>query len=176
MRTCLLILALATPALALAQSSNPPANCGPDGVQFKVTQDSTQHTPLPVDPGKARVYFVQDQTKGSGNVTARIGIDGSWVGANNGNSWFSVPLEPGVHHICVNSEGGTSPHEYEVTVFTAEEGRAYYFRIHYIGHVDTELQFGSTSSDQALFMISSYPLSVSTPITPKTPKPKKLKK
>jgi len=170
MRTCLLMLVLATPALALAQSSDPLASCGPDNTFFKVTLDKTQHTALPVDPGKARVYFVQD------SGTTKVGMDGAWVGANDKSSWFSVPIEPGEHHICTSYNSASIMRQpagsYELTKFTAEAGKSYYFRIRifweYNGNTYVPLiQIGMTNSDQALLMISSYPLSVSTPTVQK---------
>ena len=36
-----------------------------------------------------------------GNTTTRVGLDGIWVGANHGKSYFFVLVNPGDHHLCV---------------------------------------------------------------------------
>lgn len=67
------------------------AGCGPANAKFKIRADKSNHlTPGP-EPGKARLYFVGDST---------FGVDGSWIGASRGDSYFSVSLDPGVHHLC----------------------------------------------------------------------------
>ncbi len=139
--------------------------CGPGKVRFDVELDKTRHAAVPVDPGKARVYFVQDlgteNTFGAGGTfVTRIGMDGAWIGANQNNSWFSVSVEPGEHHVCVNAQAHMFGHVVELAHFTAEAGQVYYFRVRNFMWQTRRLEFGPTDSDQALYMISSYPLSV----------------
>lgn len=72
-------------AIAAAESS-----CGPKNVKFDAKQDPTQHpTPQP-DPDKALVYVVQEmgEQKCSNCALTKVGLDGIWVGANQGQLLF----------------------------------------------------------------------------------------
>ena len=99
MRTALLLFLLASPALAQTKSSiaAPPSSCGPTNVQFDVKRDPSA-APAELDPSKALIYLI-----GSfGDGTIRMGLDGTWIGANSGNSHFSFSVPPGEHHLCAN--------------------------------------------------------------------------
>src|SRR4029077_7511834 len=78
------------------------AGCGPDNVQFDVKVDKNQHpTPQP-EAGKAIVYVFEKEISDAlafkiGAVTTRVGLDGAWVGANHGESYFTFPVDPGDH-------------------------------------------------------------------------------
>ena len=77
------------------------------------------------------VYVVEDQKfKVVNDVTTRIGVDGTWVGANRGNSYFSFSVEPGKHHLCTDWISGFLPNGrlVSLTSFTAESGAVYYLR------------------------------------------------
>lgn len=153
----IVLVALLFAASALAQ--NPPdatlAVCGPMDIQFKIAQNKSQHTLLQPAPGKALVYFIQD------TGTARIGMDGAWVGANRGHSYFSVPVEPGEHHVCVKMDILTD-HPVELLHFTAEAGQIYYFRARLIPLDSWKFLFlNAADSDEAKHLIASYALSLS---------------
>jgi hypothetical protein len=64
--------------------------------------------------------------------TVRVGVDGSWIGANRGNSYFFLFVEPGEHHICANwqSSLGIYSKLWASRRLVAEAGQVYYFRIH----------------------------------------------
>jgi len=77
------------------------------------------------------VYFVEDDTEfeSTPKPTTRIGVDGTWVGASHGNSYFSFAVAAGVHHLCASwqslavigaQDTSAAPH------FTAEAGQVYY--------------------------------------------------
>ena len=92
MRTALLLFLLASPALAQTKSSiaAPPSSCGPTNVQFDVKRDPSA-APAELDPSKALIYLI-----GSfGDGTIRMGLDGTWIGANGGDSHFSFSVPPG---------------------------------------------------------------------------------
>ncbi len=168
MRSALLILFVAISAGAMAQRSVVPLACGPSEVRFDVELDNTQHAALPVEPGKARIYFIEDLgTEGPtgvvGSYVTKIGMDGAWIGAIRAKSWFSIAVEPGVHHLCTNSQTHMFGPVVELAHFTAEAGQAYYFRIRNFMWQTRRLEFGPTDSDQALYVITSFPLSVSHP-------------
>jgi hypothetical protein len=159
------ILAAATFVQAQSAASVQQTACGPSDVRFSVDLDKAQHTAAPADPQRARVYFIQDL--GAGNsfgMPAQItkaGMDGEWVGANQNNSWFSVSVEPGLHQVCVTAQSRMAGPVVELAHFTAEAGQEYYFRIRNFMWQTQRLELGQPDKDQALYMISSYPLSVS---------------
>lgn len=165
MRLAIVMLLLATAALAQDQL---PAACGPRDVNFNVKLDKSQHTTGQAESGKALVYFVQDIGRAScvgGCVTTRVGLDGSWIGANQHNSYFSMMVDPGEHHLCANPQSHfAAGRPIALVHFTAEAGKVYYFRTRAFGN-ETQLlfDFDPIDGDQANYLIASYPLSVSHP-------------
>jgi len=162
MKIALVALLFAASAFAQGPSAVATSACGPKDASFDVKLDKTQHPLAQPDPGKALVYFIQE--KGS---DALIGLDGAWVGANKRSSYFGVSVEPGEHHVCadVHTPRGIPGPPVGFLHFTAEEGRVYYFnaRVVYGPGAEPYLFLGAVDSDQAKYLIASYPLSVSTP-------------
>jgi len=170
MRSAFVVMLLAVSAFAQSQSGFvAAAACGPRSANFDVKRDESQHTLAQPEPGKARVYFVQDI--GVVNclgacLTTKIGLDGSWVGADQHNSYFSVSVEPGEHHVCANRQSHFARANQMVALahFTAEAGKVYYFRTRTFGDkYQALLDLEPVDSDQAKYLIASYPLSVSHP-------------
>jgi hypothetical protein len=135
------------------------AACGPEKVSLNVKLDKTQHTLAQPEPGRALVYFIQE------GGTAQIGLDGAWVGANKNSSYFAISVEPGEHHVCadVRTPRGIPGVPVGFLHFTAEAGRVYYFDARVVYGSQAYLFLGAVDSDQAKYMIASYPLSVPTP-------------
>jgi hypothetical protein len=159
----IVLIAFLFAASALPQNSS--SVCGSENVSFKVTLDKS-HSSLPKqEPGKATVVFIQDfgaQKFGIGvHVVTRIGVDGSWVGAIKDNSYFSVFLEPGERHVCVNLDSALPGKTVEFAHFTAETGKVYYFRWRYSSGGDFLL--APVDSDEAKYQIAQFPLSISNP-------------
>jgi len=157
----MVLIAFLFAASALAQDSS--SACGSENVSFNVTLDKS-HSSLPTgEPGKATVIFIQDfgaRKFGIGvRVIGRIGVDGSWVGANKDNSYLSVSLEPGEHHICVNLDSELLGNPVEFAHFTAEAGKTYYFRSRYMS--GGNLLLAPVDSDEAKYQVAMFPLSVS---------------
>jgi hypothetical protein len=134
----LLLVAATFTASAFAQDS--PASkvvapgCGPADAKFSVKADKGQHPAAEPGPGKAIVYFVEDDThfQSTPKPTTRIGLDGAWIGANHGNSYFSFSVDPGEHHLCASWQsfiGPGSRNKSAAAHFTAEAGSVYYFRV-----------------------------------------------
>jgi hypothetical protein len=92
MRTAFLLLLLASPALAQTKPSiaAPPSSCGPIHVQFNVKRDQAQ-PPAELEPVKTLIYVIGNL----GDGTIRVGLDGTWIGANGGDSHFSFSVPPG---------------------------------------------------------------------------------
>jgi hypothetical protein len=156
---------LAISAFVQGQSAGLPSACGPEKVSFKVKLDDTQHTLAQPEPGKARVYFIDDAgtTHTLGFPTSILGIDGEWVGANHGNSYFSVFVEPGEHHLCAALQYAHVDQRVELAHLRAETGRVYYYRTRLWGEFSYTgyLELDPIDSDQAKYLIGLSPLSVS---------------
>ena len=106
-----------------------PDSCGDDAVKFEVHGEKNQPQPAAPPAGKALLVF----TNTDRHYTARYGVDGAWVGANEDNSWFAVTVDPGPHHLCMNyqiSFGATERIREAATkllALTVEAGKTYYF-------------------------------------------------
>jgi hypothetical protein len=158
---------LAASAFAQQESGALAAACGPKSTSFNVKVDESQHTLAQPESGKALVYFVQDIGEVNcfgGCITTKIGVDGAWVGAHQHNSYFSVSVDPGEHHVCANPQShvGWISRKVALAHFTGEAGKIYYFRTRGIMSGNQLLfDLDPVDSDQAKYLISSYPLSVS---------------
>jgi hypothetical protein len=160
MKIALIALFFAASAFAQEPYAVTTSACGPMDASFDVKLDKTQHPRTQPDPGKALVYFIQE--KGS---DALIGLDGAWVGANKKSSYFAASVEPGEHHVCadVRTPRGIPGVPVGFLHFTAEAGRVYYFDARVVYGAESYLFLGAVDSDQAKYLIASYPLSISTP-------------
>ncbi len=173
----LLFAVIGLASCAFAADAGPVASaCGPDAVRFAVKTDLPAQAATTAEPGKALVYVVEDS--GPGRATVRIGLDGAWVGANRGDSWFSFPAEPGEHHLCADWQlSGTYISTWQRTAaqrakaislasFTAKAGEVYYFRVSNIvgwreGWYFSALEL--VDRDEGQFLIASYPFSTFRP-------------
>jgi hypothetical protein len=181
MKTAIAFLCLCVTAFALQREGlgQQPAQdrlasvCGPANVNYKVNLDRSQHGPTTPEAGKALVYFIHDagipdQIFWSGKVTlgyptTKYGMDGSWVGADHGDSWFAVAIAPGEHHVCTVLQSSFAGQRVELTHFTAEAGKSYYFRTQLITSGSVELlELEPADSDEANYLISLYPMSTAT--------------
>jgi hypothetical protein len=166
MKIALVLLLLTAAAFAQVVPTASTAACGHDTVSFKVKTDESQHTLTDPEPGKARVYFVQDAgtTIGLAYPTVKMGMDGQWVGANRLNSYFSVSVEPGEHHVCVMLQSSLLAQRVELAHFTAEAGKTYYYRTRIVMSRSVELlELEPIDSDQGKYLVALFPLSVSSP-------------
>jgi hypothetical protein len=158
MRIALIMMFLAASAFAQDRPAVAAAACGPQDPDFEVKLDKSKHTLVQPEPGKARVYFIQDIGRVNcigACVKTNIGMDGTWVGAVRRNSYFSVSVEPGEHHMCANFGSVIA-----LAHFNAEAGKVYYFRARPFGSEgQTLFDFDPIDSDQAKYLIASYPLS-----------------
>lgn len=162
MKQVFVVLSLALSALA-QPASNPLAACGPNGTQFEIKLDTSRPAAIAPATGQAQIYFVQEigAVNCMGACSAKFAVDGDWVGANRRNSYFSVPVAPGEHHVCVTMGAQDSPHSVALAHFTAEPGTAYYFRVRPFLAKDELLSLDPVDSDEGKFLVSHYPLAVS---------------
>jgi hypothetical protein len=166
-------------SLAVSASANAqlPPGCGPTKIELNVKTQDGQHAAPDPAPGKALIVFLQDDAKYEivPRPTTRFGIDGAWVGATHANSFFSVSIDPGEHHLCANWQSpGMLIHARRTAVahFTAEAGKTYYFRARDVALTDSkgaviaapEIKFEQVAdSDEAQLLMNSFALSMSYP-------------
>jgi hypothetical protein len=131
------VLLLASPVFAQdeAETARVAAGCGPNEIKFDVKTDKKQHPTGQPEEGKALVYVFgnEDEDNGGihiGGLTTRIGLDGTWVGANNFKSYFFFPVDPGDHRLCTSWQSMLKGRAKKSAAksFTAEAGKVYYFR------------------------------------------------
>jgi Protein of unknown function (DUF2846) len=120
------------------------------------------------DPAKALVYVIEDQKfTFARKVTARVGLDGAWVGANRGNSYLFFAVEPGQHHLCTDWTSSFLSNGRLVSLanFTAEAGKVYYFRARTCAAKFelASIDLDEVNSDEGRLMVTSRSLSVSHP-------------
>lgn len=143
--------------------------CGPTDARFEVKADKAQHPITQPDSGKALVYFVEDDThfQSVPKPTTRIGLDGSWVGANHGNSYFYFSVQPGEHHICASWQswvGIGTRNKTAAVHFTAEAGGVYYFSVKnsWLREVQIpDLELAPLDSDEGQLLASKFSFSSS---------------
>jgi hypothetical protein len=166
MKTTLVVMLLAVCAFAQEGAGVVSTACGPKSTNFDATRDESHHALTQPEAGKARIYFIQDVSLVhclGACLTTKIGMDGAWVGADERNSYFSVSVEPGEHHVCANRQSHFAQANQKVAFahFTAEAGKVYYFRTRTFGGNERGLlDLDAVDSDQAHYLIASYPLSV----------------
>ena len=115
-----------------ARCTTLPDACGNDKVQFDVKTAKNQPPPSPPASGMAQVVFLENENEAVGPflyATVRFGMDGASVRADDGNSYFALDVAPGVHHLCANWQSalGAFNKDVDLTSFTAEPGKVYYF-------------------------------------------------
>ncbi len=175
----LLCASLVTAVQAKAKTVLPDA-CGDDKTIFDVKTLKDQPPPAPPAAGKAQIVLIEalEKTWGawkSGTPSTRYGLDGTWVGANSGNSYFVIDVTPGEHHLCVGWQSvfGHLKKMVGLTSFTAEAGKVYYFeakttlQVHHYGdnanETDRSLDFVQVNDDEGKYGVKAGKLATFTP-------------
>jgi len=169
-------LLFAFPLGSPAQANSPGApGCGPADVKLDVKSDHDRHAAPSIEPGKSLIVFLQDDAEFESRPrpTTRFGIDGTWVGATQANSYFYFSVDAGEHHVCANWQSWVVPGPKRSTGamhFTAEAGKTYYVRGRDIALYDhpggsligtPEIKLNLVDSDEGLVLISSFAFSSS---------------
>lgn len=163
MKIALIAYLFTASALAQGQQAFVPRVCGSGNVNFKVKLDYGLHSVAQPEPGKALVYFIHDAGTDVllAYPTTKMAMDGAWVGANHGNSYFSISVDPGEHHLCTALQSSIVEDRSEFAHFTADAGKVYYYRTRLVMSRAVELlELDAIDSDQGHYLIASYPLSV----------------
>ena len=158
--------ALAQDEAAIAKAK---AACGPEKTTFDVSIDHSNHPAPQPEAGKAVVFLASEVVTNyfkHSAFTARIGINGNWIGALKSNTYIYFSVEPGEQHLCANWQSRLSSRNERVTLanFTAEAGKTYYIRLRGSGQgqdlpplIDLEL----INSDEGQLLVASSPLATS---------------
>ncbi|MGA3213162.1 MAG: hypothetical protein ABSD20_17810 [Terriglobales bacterium] len=153
----------------LAQDSAGAPGCGDPKVKFEVKTAKVRQSAQP-EEGKALLYFIEDDSNfgSSPKPTARMGVDGDWVGATHGSSYLSVSVDPGVHHLCASWQTTVvvgMGHMTSAAHFTAEAGNVYYFVVRDIWVRDglRDMSLGPLDSDEGQLLVNRFSLSTSHP-------------
>ena len=154
-----------------AQAAAP--GCGDKKIKWDVTTDRSIHPVATAGPGKALVYFLQDDAnfQSSPKPTTRFGLNGSWVGATQSNAYFYVSVDPGEHHLCAGWQswvGVGAGHTSAADHFTAEAGRSYFFivRDFYTDNVHepanlANMKLEQVNGDEGQLLMSKFGFSTS---------------
>ena len=141
--------------------------CGPDASRFEIQVNNAHHELAAPEPGKARVYIVQDigglhSPIGKGSWVTKVGMDGSWIGANKNISFFSVSVDPGLHHLCIS----TQSHYGDVREFRQVRvlaGETYFLRVRNLLWLTPMLIVEQVDADQGNYMITNSAMSSAQP-------------
>lgn len=175
MKPALMLLLLsffcAGPIFAQDHANDPQASapgCGPANAKFEVKSEGSNHPVAQPDPGKAVIYFLQndDHFYSRPRPTNKWGLDGNWVGATQANAYFFVTVDPGEHHLCTEWQNFVGPfagHQAAALHLTAQPGGVYYFRVRDLYRKDIDppsAKLEPVDSDEALLLMSKYALSI----------------
>ncbi|HLW54883.1 MAG TPA: DUF2846 domain-containing protein [Candidatus Angelobacter sp.] len=168
MRSIVAILLCASGLLAQSQhiAARAAPACGVDKVHFEVAKSGDHHPPASAEAGRALVYIVAEEMDGCDSycpATSKVGLDGAWAGANQGNSYFYFAVDPGEHHLCAtwHSKVALNKRRIALANFTAEAGKVYFFRTRVLETIEQgpHLDLDPINSDEGRFLVASYPYS-----------------
>jgi hypothetical protein len=173
MRKQLGVLLLSLLSIAQAKAKDLPDSCGDNKVQFDVNLQKDKPFAAVPETGKAQVVFIEDLEK-SGTcfhciTTTRVGMDGAWVGANEGDSYFAVSASPGEHNLCTDIQSKNGALILGMATFTVETGKTYYYKVKVIfNELDgpspySDLELLPIGADEAKYRLKTSALSTAMP-------------
>jgi hypothetical protein len=152
-----------------------PEACGDPKVKFDVSTEMVKSHPLSVGAATALVVFIETAEDINiscilCNPTTRVGVDGAWVGANKGTSYFTYPISPGEHHLCVNWQPpvGSPRTVVGLNLFTATAGKVYYFQAKVTlngsapGGTGGTIELAPLNEDEGKYLVENYWLATAT--------------
>ena len=150
-----------------ARATTLPDACGDDKIKFDVKTEKSKTAPLPPAAGKAQIVFIENENQMIGPfmyATVRFGLDGIWAGANNNNSYFTVTVDPGVHHLCASWQSTLRmlKKSIDVASFTAEPANV---KVIPTGDNSATYDFGLSQldDDEGQYRVKAWKLATSTP-------------
>ncbi|MGB8477477.1 MAG: hypothetical protein WCE63_01375 [Acidobacteriaceae bacterium] len=144
--------------------------CGSFKVKFDVKTDASRHPLAPAEAGKAQVYVIEDwDWRDRGRInrpTVRVGMDGKWMGADQGDSYQFFSADPGQHHLCVSWQQGMGSSNNLIAVYglEAKPDQTYYLRANIARgeSVLHALTLEPLNIDEAHLLLARYPHANST--------------
>jgi hypothetical protein len=135
-----------------------------------VKSHESQHPVSQPPAGKALVYFIQDDVDypARPQPTTKWGIDGSWVGGTQANSYFYIAIDPGPHQLCTtwqNASIVTHGRRPSASAWIAEAGETYYFMVQDLCWEDpttTAMRLGRIIPEEAQLRMSKFACSTFT--------------
>ena len=139
--------------------------CGPSGEHLKVNPENARNLPTQPEPGKALVYVIEDDGVANhiigGNITWRIGLDGSWVAVLNRHSPYTTfSVTSGEHHLCVNWQSSLEflAKATSLARLDVEADKTYYFRIRkWESQAEVYVDLNPVDSDQGKLLLALQP-------------------
>lgn len=158
-------------AQAMSQVLPTESACGPVTAHFDTQTVASQAVAQPVE-GKSQIYVIEVFNKVVGEVgrpTLRVGVDGTWIGADKGNSYVAFSVDPGEHHLCTNWQSHLKRLSKEAAFlgFTAEAGKIYFFRARISEHGGStggsnfSLDLDQVNDDEGKYLVASSSSSIS---------------
>ena len=148
--------------------------CGPLSTNLAV-KTSSSDKPMPqAEPGNAMIYVIEDwepaDTGRMNRPALRVGMDGNWMGATQGDSYLFFSANPGPRHLCVNNQSvvrsyGNFIHLNAAYGFDVKPNQTYYFRVRMPrGQTFTtySLILEPLNVDEARLLIAQYAHATST--------------
>jgi hypothetical protein len=161
------------PVQALAKSKAIlPDGCGDDSVQFDAKQEKDNPGLPALTEGKALIVFSESMpNEMKVQSTTRFGVDGAWVGATKGDSYFTVIVEPGEHNLCASMQSAPSHMKKTFTqmaTLTAEAGKVYYFEaaVNVIGNQNfgiASFDFSQLAEKEGKYRVKAWKFATSIP-------------
>jgi hypothetical protein len=162
-----LLLGASLLAASQAWATTLPDSCGPQSASFNISKQKGKSLLPDSSADKATLVFVQRAGLCIGCSTTRVGVDGAWIGANKGSSYFSAAVDAGEHHVCANWGAPLAATEAKLSLtdLQTEAGKTYYFETVITQHQDEapRLVFKPLSTDEGQFLVSRSALSVAVP-------------
>jgi len=171
--TALLLMGSAFQPQLCAQQIGQPG-CGVDELKFDVSKSPLQPLTKPAD-GMALVVVLDRNDAGAAVIggASRIGLDGKWLSATKGNTYTTLQVDPGVHHLCTKPQSILSGKKFlavkllaAATSIDTKAGGVYYYQLVSVqlAHEDmphSELRL--MEPDAGELLRSGYELSVAKP-------------
>jgi hypothetical protein len=106
-----------------------PGGCGDDAVQYKVKTEKARALDVPA-PGSSQLVVIHTLAGDdwNGQPIARIAVDGKWLGAVKGHTYFTADIAPGPHTVCVSRQTSIRAEKDNVSVssINAQPGQPVY--------------------------------------------------
>jgi len=158
-----------------------PDSCGDAKTNFTIEKKKSDgKVPAPAE-GKALLVLEYPVIwtgvhLGTGGGDLRVGMDGAWLGAAQSNSYFTVQIDPGEHHLCVTEAGafgGVKKDGIAMAKVNAEAGKTYFYQYKLTFQVQNKatartFNFALADEDEGRFQVKSLKRSEFTKDAPGT--------